>query len=154
MPPPQQLKCRQCGAELRKSADSCLQCGCRPPFACSVCQVPIGAYSLRIPTSGKYPYGGFSAEGEPRCHQHRLTRCYRCGGTFYKMDLRRVPGKASAAVCRTCRNAPRTRDKKGPRTLSTAQRAGWMVSIFIVLITILLGGGLILLIIDKAVALR
>lgn len=131
MPTP--LACRQCGTELLPKADSCSQCGCRPPFACTVCDTPIGAITLRVPRSRKYPFGSFSEDGEPRCHQHRPTRCYRCDGLFLKADLTRAPGRDNALVCAECRALPRERPPI-PQPPGPLKRVGWLIAIILVLV--------------------
>ena len=133
---PAMLTCRQCGAELTHKADSCTQCGCRPPFACSVCETPIGAITLRVPRSPKYPFGSFSEGGEPRCHQHRPTRCYRCDGLFFKAELTRAPGRDNAMVCTDCRALPRERPP-APETPGLLKRASWVVAIVLLLVLVL-----------------
>lgn len=135
------LHCRQCGAELSQKADSCPHCNCRPPFQCSVCEAPLGAITLRVPRSSKYPYGSFTESGEPCCHQHRPTRCYRCSGLFHKEQLRRSPGKENVLVCEECATRPREAASvaapPGPLT-----RLGWFLGIILLLGLALLAGAI------------
>lgn len=49
----------------------------------------MSAYSLNAPRSEKYPYGGYSPEGDPVCHDHRQVRCYGCGLLFQQHLMRR-----------------------------------------------------------------
>lgn len=130
---PALLACRQCGAELSPKVDSCTQCGCRPPFACAVCETPIGSITLRVPRSPKYPFGSFSEDGGPRCHQHRPTRCYRCDGLFFKSDLTRASGRDNALVCRECHTQPRERPA-APQPPGLLKRATWLLTIILVFI--------------------
>lgn len=76
------FSCRECGAAITTSASQCNSCGCKAPFACAECGKALSAVSLAVKRSHKYPYGAYSAQGEPLCADHRITRCHQCSGLF------------------------------------------------------------------------
>lgn len=83
MPEPRSaFACRECGAPVALTASSCPACNCKAPFACVECSKAVSAVTLGVTRSRKYPYGAFSAEGQPLCAEHRITRCHRCEELF------------------------------------------------------------------------
>ncbi len=61
----------------------------------------MSAYSLNAPRSEKCPYGGYSPEGDPVCHEHRQVRCHGCAQLFPQHVTRqRVVGTREDRVLR------------------------------------------------------
>jgi hypothetical protein len=88
------LPCRECGQTVPRDADKCPGCKCRRPFVCVECGRELGTLTVYIARSKKYPHGGFSREGQPLCHEHRLTRCHACEELFpAKVMKRRTIGQ-------------------------------------------------------------
>ena len=107
------VRCRKCGQAVNNTADSCPECGARPPFACSVCSRALSAYALNVKRSTKYPYGSFSPDGLPVCYEHRQVRCYLCSNLFEQRRMRRRRvGKRADTVLRKDM-APRIEDVFG-----------------------------------------
>jgi hypothetical protein len=71
-----------CGQPISRETDECPGCKCRTPFACAECGKELGSLTVNVPRTKKHPHGGFSLEGQPLCHLHRLTRCHVCEELF------------------------------------------------------------------------
>ncbi len=61
----------------------------------------MSAYALNFKRCQKYPYGGYSPDGDPVCYDHREVRCYSCGELFSQhLMKRRVVGMREDRVLR------------------------------------------------------
>ncbi len=119
--------CQHCGTVVQDSAEACPTCRSRTPFACVVCAQPLGSVGLSTPRSQKHPQGSYTADGQPLCPDHRLTRCYQCNELFPLESMTRlVVGKREDTVLRRGMR-PRIEDVFGhfcPACLRVGYRPG------------------------------
>ena len=60
------------------------------PLACAVCGGQVDPDDYRMEHTATYPLGSRSAEGQPLCAKHRITRCTQCAKLLPRLETQRV----------------------------------------------------------------
>lgn len=60
------------------------------PLACAECGGHVDPDEYRMERTTTYPLGSCTAEGQPLCGKHRITRCTHCARLLPRMETHRV----------------------------------------------------------------